>query len=252
MNYLVEMLTLLTGAYNRTDLQNAKKGRSLTTNIGKLFSLIAEGFELIHDNAERVRLWDDLENAEGAVLDRYGANFGVVRGAASDGLYRIMIRVKMIAQLSGGDDPTIIRAAGELLGVDYSDILLEDVFPAKKALYVDQTLLSQEWLELIEQIAAAIKRILAAGVGLRLYLRIRREFRSDLIISNGATVGAGFDFVPYAEDRTGRETFLVSYSGVVGPTLSGAPADVKRPVSGQQGGAGGVFCHTHITSKLIE
>ena len=39
----------------------------------------------------------ESRDAEGAVLDRYGANFGVVRGAASDPLYRILIRVKMLA-----------------------------------------------------------------------------------------------------------------------------------------------------------
>jgi hypothetical protein len=110
--YLEKMLDILTDPYTHRDLQNVRKNRKLETNIGKLFSLLADGFEVIHKNAELVRLWDDLENAEGAVLDRYGANFGVQRGAASDALYRILIRVKMLAQLSGGDGDTVIRAAG--------------------------------------------------------------------------------------------------------------------------------------------
>ena len=37
----------------------------------------------------------------------------------------------------------------------------EDIYPAKIALYVDQTLLSEERLELIEQIAHAIKAALS-------------------------------------------------------------------------------------------
>ena len=82
--YLEKMLDMLTDPYTHRDLQNVRKNRKLETNIGKLFSLLADGFEVIHKNAELVRLWDDLENAEGAVLDRYGANFGVQRGAASD------------------------------------------------------------------------------------------------------------------------------------------------------------------------
>ena len=109
--YLEKMLDMLTDPYTHRDLQNVRKNRKLETNIGKLFSLLADGFEVIHKNAELVRLWDDLENAEGAVLDRYGANFGVQRGAASDALYRILIRVKMLAQLSGGD---VARALVEL------------------------------------------------------------------------------------------------------------------------------------------
>lgn len=182
--YLEKMLDMLTDPYTHRDLQNVRKNRKLETNIGKLFSLLADGFEVIHKNAELVRLWDDLENAEGAVLDRYGANFGVQRGAASDALYRILIRVKMLAQLSGGDGDTVIRAAGELLGVQFSDVELQDVYPAKVALYVDQSLLSEERLALIDQIAVALKRILTAGVGLRLYLRTYRTYRYNMKAGN--------------------------------------------------------------------
>lgn len=277
--YLFKMLDLLTGAYNRRDLQNVQKGRDLETNIGRLFSLIAERYEAIHENAELVRLWDDLENAEGAVLDRYGANFGVSRGAASDALYRIFIQVKMMAQLSGGDDDTVIRAAGELLDVEFSDVLLEDVFPAKKALYVDQSLLSQERIDLIEQIAYAIKRILAAGVGLRLYLRTYRTYRSDLNIGLGAVIGADYWMLPVGQDRQSymdvkinhggfeRSAFSVqpvgddkSFSGTVTvthgggmrPALSGTPPSPQRAHTGRQSGAGGVYYHTHIKPKRID
>ena len=69
----------------------------------------------------------------------------------------------MLAQLSGGDGDTVIRAAGELLGVQFSDIELQDVYPAKVALYVDQSLLSEERLALIDQIAVALKRMWFAG-----------------------------------------------------------------------------------------
>ena len=76
-------------------------------------------------------------------------------------------KVKIMAQLSGGDTDTVIRAAAMLLDVEQSDVLLEDVFPAKIALYVDMALLSPDREELIEPIAYAIKRILVAGVGIR-------------------------------------------------------------------------------------
>ena len=250
--YLEKMLTLLTGAYNRRDIKNAENGRPMETNIGRLFALIAWGFEMAHTTAETVRLWDDLDNAEGAVLDRYGANFGVVRGAASDPLYRILIRVKMLAQVSGGDDDTIIRAAAELLGVELTDIDLEDVFPAKKALFVDLSLLSEERVEIIEQIARAIKRILAAGVGLRLYLRTHRVYRSDLTISLGGSVGANFLLPPHSEDKTYHQPVFVEHGGFLAPTRAGIPAEVQRAVRGRQNGAGGMFYHTRITSKRVE
>lgn len=59
--YLEKMLDILTDPYTHRDLQNVRKNRKLETNIGKLFSLLADGFEVIHKNAELVRLWDDLE-----------------------------------------------------------------------------------------------------------------------------------------------------------------------------------------------
>ena len=273
------MLEMLTGAYQRRDLHNAKAGAAPETNIGKLFSLIAEGFEVIYENAELVRLWDDLDYAEGAVLDRYGANFGVARGGASDALYRIFIRVKMIAQLSGGDDETIIKAAGELLGVEFTDLEVYDVYPAKKAIYVDQDLLTDERVELIEQIAYAIKRTLLAGVGLRLYLRTYRTYVLPLDIKHGSAIGAAYTVLPVSQDRTealpvdvkhgaflrprfdgipvgADKSFLVpagvAHGALVEQGLYGAPPGAERPYKGTESAGGGAFYHTHIRPRRID
>lgn len=222
------MLEMLTSAYNRYDLRNAKKELPPETNIGRLFYLIAWGFEVIFENAERVKEWDDLDNAQGAVLDRYGANFGVARGAASDALYRIFIKVKMIAQLSGGDNDAIINAAAELLGVEYSDILLEDVYPAKIALYVDQNLLSDERLDLIEQIAYAIKRALLAGVGMRLYLKTYRTYRYDFPVYHGGAIMTRFKYHPIGRDRVEGWDVGISRGGAIGGRFSPPPVGKDR------------------------
>lgn len=273
------MLEMLTSAYIRSDIRNARNSLPPETNIGRLFYLIAEGFEIIYESAERVKMWDDLDNAQGVVLDRYGANFGVVRGSASDALYRIFIKVKMIAQLSGGDNDAIINAAAELLGVEYSDILLEDVYPAKIALYVDQTLLSEERLDLIEQIAYAIKRALLAGVGMRLYLRTYRTYRYDIPVHYGGAVMVRFKYDPIGQNREEDWTLNVTHGGAVAavaayhpvgadrshvqavpvshgsllqPVLSGAPSDVQMVARGLQTGACGVYTRVHIKPKRIE
>ena len=65
--YLEKMLEMLTSAYTRRDLQNLRHNQPLETNIGKVFSLFATGLEIIRENAELVRLWDNIDNAEGAV-----------------------------------------------------------------------------------------------------------------------------------------------------------------------------------------
>lgn len=164
-NFLAEMLYALTSAYTNKDYENAKRGNPPETNIGKLFSLLAWGFGIVDENAERIRSWDNLDNACGTVLDRYGRNFGVDRMGTEDEFYRLAIKVKVMSQLSGGDDDTILSAAAELFDVDLSDIELEDVFPAKVKMTVSGVAIPESRIHLVDQIAAAIKRLLAAGVG---------------------------------------------------------------------------------------
>ena len=184
------MLYALTSAYSRRDYDNEQQGLPMQTNIGKLFSILAWGFGDVEEQAELIRPWDDLNQAKGAVLDRYGANWGVRRFNENDALYRLAIIVKVMSQLSGGDTDTVIKAAAELLGVEYTDMTFEDVFPAKIALYVDWLLLTEERQELIEPIAWFIKRILAAGVGMRLYIRTYHTYRYNLDISHGGLIGS--------------------------------------------------------------
>ncbi len=168
---LYTMLDLLTGAYVRTDMQNALEDKDPVTNIGKLFDTFGYGLEIIRENADRVRLWDNLENAKGEVLDRYGLNFGVKRDGASDSFYRLMIQVKMISILSGGDIDTLIGAAASLYGVDPSGVELEEIFPAKINIYLTESDLTAEQVDNISVVEVLLKRIAAAGIQLKIYLR---------------------------------------------------------------------------------
>lgn len=278
-DYLTEMLYALTSAYSHKDYGNRKRGEPVETNIGKLFSILAWGLDMVHEQAELVKLWDNLDYACGSVLDRYGANFGVKRVSDDDAFYRLSIKVKVLAQLSGGDTDTVINAAAELLDVGLSDVLLEDVFPAKIALYVDQNLLSEERMRLIEPIAWAIKRILAAGVGMRLYLRTYRTFRYDLPISRGGAIGTFSDFEPIGEQREMRTNFAIGYAGnlkfglssapigsdklfqssvpvahggYLPPTVSGDTPTQKRVHMSSGINAGGAYTRTHIKPRRIE
>lgn len=277
--FLSEMLYALTSAYSRKDYDNCQRELPLETNIGKLFSLFAWGLDSVQEQAELIRLWDDLDYACGSVLDRYGANFGVKRISSDDRFYRLAIKVKLMAQLSGGDTDTVIKAAGALLDVELPDVLLEDVYPAKIALYVDKELLSQDRLDLIEPIAYAIKRILAAGVGMRLYLRTYRTYRQDLVFLRCGYVGSDMAAAPVSQDRESVNTWGVNYGGFAGaafappphsedkiarlpvqlthgavqtPTVVITPPDTKRTLRGCQEGAGGAIYHTHIKSKRID
>lgn len=273
------MLYALTSAYSRKDYDNHQQGRPMETNIGKLFSLFAWGLDIVQDHAERVKQWDDLEQAQGAVLDRYGANWGVQRFSENDALYRLAIRVKILSQLSGGDTNTVIQAAADLLGVENHDIAFEDVFPAKIALYVDWQLLTQERQDLIEPIAQAIKRIVAAGVGMRLYVRTYRTYRYDLLVNHGGAVAARsrynpagrdraerwdipvahggaaaaqFSSFPIGRDRSHTQPVPVAHGGALQPTLSGALPDTQRAAKGRPNGASGAYTRVHIKPRRIE
>lgn len=217
------MLYALTSAYSRRDYDNQQQGLPMQTNIGKLFSIFAWGLDIVHENAELVKQWDDLEQARGAVLNRYGTNWGVQRFSENDALYRLAIRIKILSQLSGGDTDTVIKATAELLGVENPDIGFEDVFPAKIALYVDWLLLTPERQELIEPIAWAIKRIAAAGIGMRLYVRTYRTYRYDLSIKRGGAIGAFFHYEPVGEDRLEHMDVFIAHSGSALANFPDAP-----------------------------
>jgi hypothetical protein len=187
-DYLLDTLEMLTGGYNRADVQNIKHSRKADTNIGKLFSLYADGLQIVHEHAEKVLLWDNLDNAAGAVLDRYGANFGVVRDGMDDDFYRLVIKVKMLSQISGGDVETVRNAASELMDVPSEKLDLTEVFPAKVWIYLDEDVLDVYHLQIINLIAAVMKRIVAAGVGFRIFLRTYHNFSNNLYIYSGASV----------------------------------------------------------------
>ena len=250
--YLAQMLDYLPSAYTRADIRNSKRDLPLETNIGRLFGTFAWGLEIIQEHGDRIRLWDDLDNAQGVVLDRYGANFGVQRGGASDVLYRLLIKVKMIALLSGGDINTIIQAAANLFDVQFTDIELQEVFPAKVWLYVDEAILDEERLEAAPLIADLMKRIAAAGVGVYISLRTYRTYRMTLSISRGAAVGTKFTMLPTGNDRYLKTPVFVASMGFMPPTITGTPSDVYAAREGCQDVTGGVFCCTHIKPKRID
>lgn len=190
-NILWYMLSLLTGGYNKTDERNAEKQLPLETKIGKFFSTFAWGLEAVRDNADLIRLWSDLDNAKGKVLDRKGANFGVARGGASDEFYRLMIRTKLLAQISGGDIETIIAAVAGLYEIDPVNVELYEVFPAKVQIALMESDLPPNLDELRDLIGILTKRLLGQGVGLdMLYIR---EDRIDTSLYIGGRVVAEFE-----------------------------------------------------------
>ena len=156
---------------------------------------------------------------------------------------------------------------------------MQDVYPAKVALYVDQSLLSEERLALIDQIAVALKRILTAGVGLRLYLRTYRTYRYDLNIGHGAMVNVVRWLPPVSQDRSSRVDFKIGHGGfteadfyppIVGkdrlfesrfetsrgtylpPVIEGVYPDTVQTATMAHEGVRGTVYHTHLKPRRID
>lgn len=180
------MLDALTSGYARKDHRNAVHSLPMETNIGRLFSTFTWGLQLVHEQSDKILLWDDLDNAQGAVLDRYAENFGVKRNGATDAFLRLLIKVKMISLLSGGDINTVVDAAAALFDIPVETVELAEVFPAKVWIYIDEALLDAARLSTATIIAQLMKRIVAAGVGMRLIFRTYRTYTSETFVNTGA------------------------------------------------------------------
>ena len=213
------MLYALTSAYSRKDYDNHRQGLPLETNIGKLFSILAWGLNSVEEQAELVWLWDDLDNAQGSVLDRYGENFGVKRNGSIDPFYRLLIKVKMISLLSGGDIDTVINATASLFDIDPALVDLDEVYPAKVRVYVDEDVLDATRIQTAESIASVMKRIVAAGVGMKLFLRSRRSYTQTVYINTGF---AAHSRITARMPNVNRKATATFYTGTAAICLTAA------------------------------
>ena len=50
----------LTSAYSRKDYDNQQRGFPLETKIGKLFAVFAWGLNMVQEQAEKIKAWDNL------------------------------------------------------------------------------------------------------------------------------------------------------------------------------------------------
>lgn len=201
MKFAEKMLGMLTSAYNRTDIFRLRAGELPETNIGKLFYLSGWGFDIIRDETEKVKLWDDIDHMSGTTLDRFGEDFGVVRGEASDAIMRVMVKVKIIAMLAAGNLDTIICSAASLFGIRPEDVKHEEVYPAKVFLYIDEDKLDQEHKEVADVIAGLISRIKSAGIGTRIFYRTYYEAINDIRLALMATEKVRLHVGPDVSDK---------------------------------------------------
>lgn len=191
-DFLTEMLYALTSAYTRKDYDNCQKGSPPDTNIGKLFSIFAWGLDTVQEQTKLIRLWDNIDNACGSVLDKHGANFGVQRYGTEDIFYRLIIKMKLLSQLSGGDIDTVLNIAAALFEIPVENIELIELFPANIRIDIQEMDLTPEKITIMTGISTILKRILAAGVGMILRIYCKYFYKVSVRYENLLTMNSGF------------------------------------------------------------
>lgn len=156
-----DMLRLLTDNYNK----------SPQSNIGKLLSIINDQLNDLLQTLDTMEQWRDIDLAEGTTLDGIGQNVAQPRGAASDQVYRILIKTKIARNLSRGDINTVIRVIALAVKAEYSEIEIQEKYTetlepepaAISLLRLPLSRISDSEIDL-RQFARIIQRTVAAGV----------------------------------------------------------------------------------------
>ncbi|WP_240418235.1 hypothetical protein [Paenibacillus periandrae] len=156
-----DMLRLLTDNYNK----------SPQSNIGKLLSIINDQLNDLLQTLDTMEKWRDIDLAEGTTLDGIGQNVAQPRGAASDQVYRILIKTKIARNLSRGDINTVIRVIALAVKAEYSEIEIKEKYTetlepepaAISLLRLPLSRISDSEIDL-RQFARIIQRTVAAGV----------------------------------------------------------------------------------------
>lgn len=161
--FLDKMLDALTSAYNRLK----------TSNIGKLFSILATGYESIHTANRKVLNYRDIDQAKGHTLDKWGKNVGVARGGLPDSIYRIYIKTKLSSLISGGDINTVINSAATIFDISTYDVSVVEEYPSKVTVSIPEGAVLTLGDEYDTRVAVArefLKKIIAAGINLNLII----------------------------------------------------------------------------------
>ncbi len=96
--------------------------RDPTSNIGKLLSIIDLEIDELKKAIETVELYRKIDNATGVTLDNIGKNVLQERGAMDDVTYRLYLKVKVRANLSGGQIETLNDVLSVLLGDNFLSV----------------------------------------------------------------------------------------------------------------------------------
>lgn len=154
------------------------------------YVLYHDGFDDIYTGLESVRDSRNIDKAYGKSLDLLGANVGQFRNGEDDDFYRLLIKTRIIANLSIGDAPTINRVMSALIKEVY--LGLEEVWWNKDHLF-EPAAIKLQLGPIAKRIPyEIINRVKAAGVRVLIELNYKRTFYLGI----GAVAGEAITILP--------------------------------------------------------
>ena len=181
---LNKLLGRLTDNYNKNP----------DSNIGKWYQIIARELGELERTFEDIKEYQDMDNAVDKTLDHIGKNVLEYRNTADDDLYRLLIKTKIIANLSKGDIETINEVASVLLGdgfIGLSETWNDSSYNNEPAGLVLNMRNGSNTLPF-----GAIDRIIAGGVGIKWVLEFKQD-DSDVYIASVMLSGEETTIYPY-------------------------------------------------------
>ena len=114
--------------FNNNLVKNLPDAYKKTTDSNNFKILEVERRTLgdIRNSLQEVNNILDINKATGKTLDLYGERVGQARGLADDNRYLLMIKAKIMRNLSNGSYPSVLAALCATFGCEPSQIYLED------------------------------------------------------------------------------------------------------------------------------
>ena len=154
------------------------------------YVLYHDGFDDIYTGLESVRDSRNIDKASGKSLDLLGANVGQFRNGEDDDFYRLLIKTRIIANLSIGDAPTINHVMSALIKEVY--LGLEEVWMKKEHLF-EPAAIKLHLGPIAKRIPyEIINRVKAAGVRVLIDLNYKKTF----YVGVGSLAGEAITILP--------------------------------------------------------
>lgn len=154
------------------------------------YVLYHDGFDDIYTGLESVRDSRNIDKASGKSLDLLGANVGQFRNGEDDEFYRLLIKTRIIANLSIGDAPTINRVMSALIKEVY--LGLEEVWWNRDHLF-EPAAIKLQLGPIAKRIPyEIINRVKAAGVRVLIDLNYKEPF----YVGVGSLAGEAITILP--------------------------------------------------------